>query len=70
MGRTLTQYKKQKGASIMGSILYAIAVILFAIWLIGLVAHVSFAAIHLLIVIAVVLVVWNLVTGNRGRRAV
>ncbi len=54
----------------MGSILYAIAVILFAIWLIGLVAHVSFAAIHLLIVIAVVLVVWNLVTGNRGRRAV
>jgi len=54
----------------MGSILYAVAVILFAIWLIGLLAHVTFAAIHLLIVVAVVLVVWNLVAGNRRRRAV
>jgi len=48
-------------------ILYAIAVILVLAWIIGLVVHVTFWAIHLLLVLAVILVLWTLI---RGRRAV
>jgi Family of unknown function (DUF5670) len=48
------------------SILYTIAVILVVVWIIGLVVHVTFWAIHLLLVIAVILVLWNLITGRRS----
>lgn len=47
-------------------ILYAIAVILVVLWIIGLVVHVTAWAIHLLLVIAVILVLWNLITGRRS----
>lgn len=49
-------------------ILYAIAVILAVIWIISwLVFHVTVWAIHLLIVAAVVIVLWNLFMGARQR---
>jgi len=47
-------------------ILYTIAVILVIVWVIGLVVHVTFWAIHLLLVIAVLLILWNLLTGRRA----
>ncbi len=50
----------------MVGILYTIAVILLALWIIGLVVHVTFWAIHLLIVAAVILVLWNLLAGRRS----
>ncbi len=50
----------------MGSIIYGIAVVLVVLWLIGLVVHITFAGIHLLLVIAVVLIVYNLITSRRA----
>jgi hypothetical protein len=46
--------------------LYTIAVILVVLWLLGLVGHIAGGLIHLLLVIAIILVVVNLVTGRRG----
>ena len=46
--------------------LWAIAVILFVLWALGFVAfHVGGALIHLLLVVAVVVIVAQLVTGRR-----
>jgi len=47
--------------------LYTIAVILLVLWLLGFFAfHVGGSLIHLLLVVAVIAVVWNLVTGRRA----
>lgn len=47
--------------------LWTIAVVLLALWALGFVAfHVGGGLIHLLLVIAVVVVVYQLVTGRRG----
>jgi len=45
--------------------LWTIIVILFVLWLIGLVAHVGGGLIHLLLVAAVVVFLVNLLTGRR-----
>lgn len=45
--------------------LYTIAVILAVLWLVGLLAHVGGGLIHLLLVIAVIVIVYQLVTGRR-----
>ncbi|HZS87658.1 MAG TPA: lmo0937 family membrane protein [Chloroflexota bacterium] len=50
----------------MLGLLYTVAVILLALWIIGLVVHVTFWAIHLLLVAAVIIVLWNLLTGRRS----
>lgn len=47
--------------------LYALAVILLVLWLLGFVAfHVGGGLIHLLLVIAVVVIVVQLITGRRA----
>ena len=46
--------------------LWTIIVILFALWLLGLVAHVGGSLIHVLLVIAVVVTVLNLLSGRRA----
>ena len=46
--------------------LYTIAVILIVLWLLGLVGHVAGGFIHLLLVIALIMIVINLVSGRRG----
>ncbi len=51
----------------LGSILYTIAVILVVLWIIGLVVHITFWAIHLLLVVAVILVLYNLIAGRSSR---
>ncbi len=52
----------------MVGILWTIAVILFVLWLLGfLVFHIGSGLIHILLVIAIIVVVWNLVMGSRGR---
>jgi len=48
------------------SMLYTIAVILIVLWLLGFVAHVGGGLIHLLLVIAVIVIVYRLVTGRRA----
>jgi hypothetical protein len=47
--------------------LLTIAIILFVLWLLGaFVVHVGGGLIHLLLVIAVVVLIWNFVTGRRA----
>lgn len=48
------------------SMLWTIFVILLVLWLLGFTLHVGGALIHLLIVVAVIVLIVNLVTGRRG----
>ncbi len=49
--------------------LWAIVVILFVLWLLGLIVHIGGAFIHILLVVAVIVAIYNLITHMRGRRA-
>ncbi len=53
----------------MGSlvnILWTVAVILLVLWLLGLVLNFAGGLIHILLVIAAIVIVYNLVTGRRA----
>ncbi|PYS45800.1 MAG: lmo0937 family membrane protein [Acidobacteria bacterium] len=45
--------------------LWTILVVLLVLWLIGLIAHIGGALIHLLLVVALIVFVINLLTGRR-----
>jgi hypothetical protein len=45
--------------------LWTIIAVLFALWLLGLIAHVGGGLIHILLVVALVVVVFNLLSGRR-----
>jgi len=49
-----------------GHMLWTILVILLVLWLVGLLAHVGGGLIHLLLVVAVIVLVINLLTGRRA----
>jgi len=47
--------------------LWTLAVILVILWALGFLAfHVGGGLIHLLLVLAVIVIIWNLVTGRRA----
>jgi hypothetical protein len=47
--------------------LLTIAIILFILWVLGaFVVHVGGGLIHLLLVIAIIVIIWNFVTGRRA----
>jgi len=46
--------------------LWTIAVVLFILWLLGFSLSIGGSLIHLLLVLALVVIVFNLVTGRRG----
>jgi Family of unknown function (DUF5670) len=48
-------------------LIWGIVVLLVVLWLLGLVVHVGGYLIHLLLVIAVILLVFNLITGRGAR---
>ena len=48
------------------SILWTVVVILVVLWLLGLVIHIGGNLIYILLVIAVIVAVYNLLTGRRG----
>jgi hypothetical protein len=50
----------------MANVLWAIIVILFVLWLIGFAVHIGGSLIHLLLVVALVALVWNLITGSKA----
>ncbi len=50
----------------LGSLLWTIIVVLLAIWLVGLLANIGGGLIHLLLVVAVVLLLYNLLVGQRA----
>lgn len=47
--------------------LWTIVVVLFVLWLLGFGIHVGGSLIHLLLVVAVILVVYNLIAGRGAR---
>jgi len=49
------------------NLIWSLIVILFVLWIIGFLAHVGGGLIHLLLVIAVILLVFNLITGRGAR---
>lgn len=51
----------------MAGLLWAIIVILFVIWLLGFLLHFGGGLIHIVIVIAVILLIYNLLTGRGAR---
>ncbi len=51
----------------MANMLWTIVVVLFVLWLLGFALHVGGSLIHLILVIAVILVVVNLITGRGAR---
>lgn len=51
----------------MAGIIWTVIVILFILWLLGFVVHFGGGLIHILLVIAVVLLVFNLITGRGAR---
>lgn len=46
--------------------LLTIAIILGVLWLLGFIGHIGGSLIHLLLVIALVVFIWNMITGRRG----
>lgn len=47
--------------------LWTIIVVLFVLWLLGFSIHIGGSLIHLLLVIAVILLIYNLITGRGAR---
>ena len=50
----------------MGGILWAVIVVLFVLWLVGLVMAIGGPLIHILLVVAAVLLAYNLLTKGRA----
>ena len=48
----------------MAGILWTVISILLVLWLIGFVAHVGGGLIHILLVLAVIVLVYNVITGR------
>lgn len=46
--------------------LWTIFVILLVLWLLGFTLHIGGGLIHILIVIAVIVLIYNLISGRRG----
>jgi hypothetical protein len=51
----------------MAGLVWGIIVILFVLWLLGFLIHIGGGLIHLLLVIALVLLVFNIITGRGAR---
>jgi len=50
----------------MVNLIWTVITVLFVLWLLGLVMHIGGAFVHLLLVVAVILVVFNLLTKGRA----
>ncbi len=52
----------------LGSILWGVIVLLVIFWVLGLVFHIAGGLIHILLVIAIIVLLYNLFVGSRSRR--
>ncbi len=51
----------------LGSILWTVVIVLVVLWLLGFILHVGGALIHLLLIVALVVLLYNLFVGRRAR---
>jgi hypothetical protein len=58
----------ERGDETMAGILWLVLVVLLALWLIGLVANIGGGLIHLLLVVAVIVLLYNLLMSRRTTR--
>ncbi len=49
----------------MVNLIWTVMVVLFVLWLVGLLMHIGGSLIHLLFVVALILLVYNIVTKGR-----
>lgn len=52
----------------LGSILWGVVVLLVVFWLLGFIFHIAGGLIHILLVIAIIVLLYNLFVGSRARR--
>jgi hypothetical protein len=48
-------------------LIWSLVVLLFVLWLIGFIAHIGGGFVHLLLIVAVVMIVINLISGRGAR---
>ena len=53
----------------LGRILWSVVVVLVVVWLIGVLAHIAGGFVHLLLLVALLVLLYNLLAGRRARRA-
>ena len=46
--------------------LWMILIVLLALWLLGVILDIAGGFIHLLLVVAAIILIWNLISGRRG----
>jgi len=51
----------------LGSILWTVVVVLVVLWLLGFILHIGGGLIHLLLVVALIVLLYNLFVGRRAR---
>jgi Flp pilus assembly protein TadB len=71
-GRGLERFRAgqpgfEKEVPILAGLIWTIIVVLFVLWLLGFAIHIGGGLIHLLLVIALVLLVFNIITGRGAR---
>lgn len=47
--------------------LYTVAVVLLVLWLLGLIGHIGGGLIHLLLVVALIVFIYNMIVGRRSK---
>jgi hypothetical protein len=52
----------------LGSVLWAVVVVLVVLWLLGLIVHIGGGLIHILLVVALIVLIYNLITRSRAAR--
>ena len=52
----------------LGSVLWTVVVVLVVLWLLGFIFHIAGGLIHILLVIALIVLIYNLITRSRATR--
>jgi 4-hydroxybenzoate polyprenyltransferase len=64
----VTSSKEKRNMGLL-SILWTIAVILIVLWVLGLVLHIAGGLIHILLIIAAIIIIYNIITHLARRRS-
>jgi hypothetical protein len=58
---------QHREGEVVAGLLWAVIVVLFVLWLLGFTLHIAGGLIHLLLVVAVIVLIFNLITGRGAR---
>jgi hypothetical protein len=61
-----TKTTARQGDESMANLLWTVVVVLVVLWLLGFVSHVGGGLIHILLVIALIVLIYNLIAGRRA----